>query len=272
MSPVPFCKASGAGNDFIILDNRASLLPQKASIIAKLCDRHQGIGADGVLLLDHVDQHQFYASIYNADGSYAEMCGNGVRCFALFLQSIGFDKSPYLIVVNHTEHLVSIDRAFISVKMPPPKNIQWNIPVELEGHTLNIHFVDTGVPHVVVFLQEPIDDEKACRWGKKLLHHDLFAPQKTNVNFLYSIQDQLHIQTYERGVNGLTLACGTGCAAASIFAVCQLKKRAPISLIVRSKDIITTLWEESEGHELIQQGPATITFTGVFERKKYISN
>lgn len=214
-----FFKMEGAGNDFIVIDNREAKLPLGTVIqlSPKLCNRRFGIGADGILLLEEAQLPEAdYTMIYrNADGSDAGMCGNGSRCLAAFAVQQGFSlkqrfnvhSAIYTAVVDPENEQVTVD--FPDVTLPSILNVKGKDLVQLYP----------GTEHVVWFVEEDqLDEESFLRTsGQSIRMDDLLNPPGTNVNFVCPVNDQkIRLQTYERGVENLTLACGTGAIASAI--------------------------------------------------------
>lgn len=219
MTEIRFYKMEGAGNDFVVIDNRERQfsLERIIELTPKLCDRKFGVGADGLLVLENPQLEDVdYTMIYrNADGSDAGMCGNGSRCLALFAATHGFDsshcfnvhKSIYNADVNIKENAVSV--SFPDVEVPK------NIVVD----KLELIQVYTGTEHVVQFVEEEYlkKEQELVSLGSKIRYSDLLKPSGTNVNFVCNDgKRSLNLQTYEKGVEDLTLACGTGAIAAAI--------------------------------------------------------
>lgn len=221
----------GAGNDFIIIDNRVGLFAKEQIIdlTPELCDRRFGIGADGVMLLQQSDDAELdYSMFYrNADGSDAGMCGNGARCLALFASKLGLGEELRFNVhenIYEAEVEVEPEKYLVSIAFPMQVTIN-EIIRDDESILFQVH---TGTEHVVKEIPEEMleDEDTLVKIGKKLRYHSDFNPPGTNVNFIYgSTEHSLKLQTYERGVEGLTLACGTG-AIASALAWHHMQKKA----------------------------------------------
>ena len=218
MQRISFIKYHGAGNDFILIDNRTlSHSWNDPSFIRRVCHRHHGIGADGVILLDFSSLAHYRMRIFNADASEAAMCGNGIRCLCLLIRRLGDLRPEWTIETPAGILKCSIEGDGISVNLGTPKVLYW--PIEFEESKLFV--VDTGVPHAVLFVDH-LEQVAAAEVGRKIRFHSLFAPQGVNVNFVtVKAPNQLIIRTYERGVEAETMACGTG-AAASAFVSAQL--------------------------------------------------
>src|SRR5262249_13217919 len=174
---------NGAGNDFVLLDNRSGELALSRQQIARLCDRHRGVGADGVLILEPATTGaDFRMRYYNADGGEAEMCGNGARCFARFVtrtagpRGKGSFENP--AGVSGAELLGELVR----LKMSEPKDLQLGLEQTIGGQSLKADYVDSGVPHVVVPV-EKVDQVEVRSLGNKLRFHPRFAPRGANANF-----------------------------------------------------------------------------------------
>ncbi len=252
-----FTKMNGAGNDFILLDNRDEKLVLDASHIALLCDRHRGIGADGVLAVEAARQGaDFRMRYYNADGGEAEMCGNGARCFARFARRMGADKSEISF-----ETLAGIIRASfpdnnVRVTISEPHSVRSPLDLQINERTLNVHFINTGVPHAVVFTDD-LGMMDISKDGEALRSHPVFAPKGTNANFVQVIApDLIKIRTYERGVEGETLACGTGVCAAALLHHLRSGSGSPIFVEVRGGETLQVAFEESA------RGFRDVTLTG----------
>jgi len=242
-----FSKYQAAGNDFILFEES---FPQNQ--IASLCDRKFGIGADGLIFVCPSKRADFKMVYFNADGSEASLCGNGLRSFVHFLIDQKKIQPIYKIECGNQILTVKYDGLKISTIFPKPKVLHWK--VEIENHCLFV--VDSGVPHAVIFLKGEIDVHEE---GKKLRYHKAFAPEGVNVNFVYFIrEDQWSVRTYERGVEGETLSCTTGTVAA-VFVAHQLKMCGPkVKVIPSSKGI----FDIKIGDEMEVVGPSKKVFEG----------
>jgi len=261
-----FTKMNGAGNDFVMLDNRDGSLSLDGAGIATLCDRHRGVGADGVLVVEKaVNGADFRMRYYNADGGEAEMCGNGARCFARFARKvsgheadrISFETPAGVIGAEYHGDLVQL-------AMSEPHSHRAPGPLEVNGRPLEVHFLNTGVPHAVVF----VDDLEAAdirKDGAALRYHPAFAPKGTNANFVQVLgPSSITIRTYERGVEDETLACGTGVCAAAILHHLRSGDAAPVSVKVRGGDTLQVgfVREGDSFRDVTLKGPADFVFDG----------
>src|SRR6266496_6768419 len=230
-----FTKMDGAGNDFILIDNRAGDINLNRSQIARLCDRHRGIGADGILLLENPsDQADFRMRYFNADGGEAEMCGNGARCFARFANKVA--GAPDKISFQTPAGLIrgELHGELVTLQMSEPKDLQLSVELVANGEKEHVHFINSGVPHVVVPVSK-VDDVDVRRRGEAIRRHEMFSPAGANVNFIEKRGAQkILVRTFERGVEDETLACGTGVVASALIFGATEKVDGPISVAVRS--------------------------------------
>lgn len=207
---ISFSKYQGIGNDFILIDDRDLLFPLET--IPQLCHRKLGIGADGLILLQK--ESPFQMRIFNCDGSEAESCGNGLRCFVLFLKELGFSQPSYQIQTGNQILTAKCIGNRVAVDLGFPEELHFDISTT-EGPA---HFAKCGVPHLVQFVSG-IDQIDLTKLGPILRHHPLFSPDGTNVNIAELQEDRsLRVRTFERGVEGETWACGTGAAAVAAIA------------------------------------------------------
>lgn len=221
-----FYKMNGAGNDFIVVDNRDLSLQLDEDTIAALCDRHRGVGADGLLAVEPAEHGADYKfRYYNADGGEAEMCGNGARCFGRFTAHL--EEETKEVVTFETmagtlsAHMVEEN---VRIAMSNPHDLRLNADLAIEGLAGSIHFLNTGVPHVVVFVDD-LEGVDVLKYGTILRYHEAFAPAGTNANFAKVLGPQhIAIRTYERGVEDETLACGTGMTACALVHHCCMAR------------------------------------------------
>ncbi|OYW27349.1 MAG: diaminopimelate epimerase, partial [Chthoniobacter sp. 12-60-6] len=207
-----FTKMNGAGNDFVMLDNRDLSISLTREQIEKLCDRHRGIGADGLLCVEPATADgDFKMRYYNADGGEAEMCGNGARCFGRFVNHLHDNK---LTKISFETQAGIISAEFegdqVRINMSVPHSLKLSQHLSVAGAGLTVHSVNTGVPHAVVMVDD-LEIVPIREWGAALRFHEAFKPKGTNANFVKVIAPgSISIRTYERGVEDETLACGTG--------------------------------------------------------------
>ncbi|MCF8053697.1 MAG: diaminopimelate epimerase [Deltaproteobacteria bacterium] len=258
-----FYKLSGSGNDFIVIDNMDGTLDGNDwSFWAKqLCRRRIAVGADGLIVIVPSSVADFKWLFYNADGSSADMCGNGGRCAALFAhtQGIAGKKMSFETGVGIITAEV-VDAEVVKIKLTPPHSFREDIPITLGGKTILVNFVNTGVPHAVCF-EEALTECDVVGLGRAIRTHETFAPAGTNANFIRVEKGFIHLRTYERGVEDETLACGTGAVASSVVAIRKGLAISPVSVGVRSGEILRVHYEESTS-EIYLEGGAVFVYKG----------
>jgi diaminopimelate epimerase len=272
-------KLSGSGNDFILVDNREGIVPSKraSGLAAKVCAHRMSVGGDGLILIERSRRADFRWRLFNADGSEAEFSGNGARCAARFayLKRIAGRRMRFETLAGLIEaEMVSAKGqsrrggkpAFeeVKVRFPDPKHLRLNVPVTIDGTTREAHFLDTGVPHCVYFVDDPAKID-VVGIGRPTRYHPLFQPAGTNVNFV-SVADPhtIRIRTYERGVEDETLACGTGSIAAALLAGLVAKAESPVTLIPQSGLKLTVHFTSDGGAfaDVYLQGDARAVYEG----------
>lgn len=264
---VNFWKMNGAGNDFVVLDNRDNALSLSKAEIASLCHRQRGIGADGLLVVEPAERGADYRMrYYNADGGEAEMCGNGARCFARFvnfLEGNTLEKTTFETIAGVIEGEFAGDR--VRIQLSNPFDLKLNQLLALDGVSHTVHSVNTGVPHAVVFVDD-LPAVEVKRFGAATRYHTHFAPAGTNANFVKVLSpDHISIRTYERGVEDETLACGTGMVACAIIHHELTGAPSPICVDVAGGDTLQVGFTQtaSGGYEKVTLlGPADFTFAG----------
>lgn len=249
MEQIKFYKMNGCGNDFIIIDNRDRVVDKfdLKNFISNVCRRKISAGADGLILVENSETVDFKWRFFNSDGSTAEMCGNGARCVARFAHlnkiagpEMSFETDAGIVHAQVIENDVKI-------KMTDPSYFKTDYTLELENSSLNISSINTGVPHVVIAVDE-IENVEVVKVGREIRFHDIFAPAGTNVNFV-SVQkdDFLSIRTYERGVEDETLACGTGAVAGAIVMADKTEIESPVKVMTRSGKYLYIYYEKTQG-------------------------
>ena len=179
-----FTKMDGAGNDFILIDNRAGEIHLNRTQIARLCDRHRGIGADGILLLEKPSDHaDFRMRYFNADGGEAEMCGNGARCFARFANQMAGAHGKISFETPAGVISAELGGDLVTLQMTEPTELRLSIPLQICAEKKIVHFVNSGVPHVVVPVAQ-VGDVDVSRDGSAIRHHEMFSRKGANVNFI----------------------------------------------------------------------------------------
>ena len=263
-----FAKMNGAGNDFVMVDNRDQRLHLSPASIARLCDRNRGIGGDGLLAIEPAQNGaDFRMRYYNADGGEAEMCGNGARCFARFAGRLGGRNEEVRFETIAGVITARLLGERVQLKMSEPKDLALGAELTVADTAMTVHFVNTGVPHAVV-LVDNIAKIDVPKLGAAIRWHEHFAPKGTNVNFIQKLNPEtLAIRTYERGVEGETLACGTGVVASALIYHQLTGAASPIRLRVQGGDILEVGLESTpEGFRNVTlTGPADFVFEGQIE-------
>lgn len=252
---IKFYKYQGAGNDFVMLDNRNGNYNNLSQAeIAQLCDRRFGVGADGLIKLEPSDGADFAMRYYNADGGEAEMCGNGTRCIVSLAKSLQIIDGKTSFMAQDGIHHACITEDGVSVQMG---NVQ---EVEIGE---DYFYLNTGVPHYVKFVKN-VTDFDVVKNGRAIRNSERFKEVGTNVNFVQLADNRCIIRTYERGVEDETLACGTGCTASAIAAYLLEKKYQDFSLKALGGTLRIWFKTSDDQHfeEVWMEGPAEKVFEG----------
>lgn len=265
---INFTKAVASGNDFIILDNRKNVLGEKITdfneFAKSTCPRSYSVGADGVLVLEDSGPADFKMRIFNPDGTEVTMCGNGIRCSAMYAYTKKWCGSSMKIETGAGLVEATIKEDYVKVKMTPPKEIKLDQNIGTGKAIMNIHSVNTGVPHVIHFV-ENIDTYSVKEAGSKIRYHNVFKPEGTNVDFVKKIdRSTISVRTYERGVEDETLACGTGVVASAIISHLVNGIDVPVKVITKSEDVLKVYFKKEHNHlsDVYLEGKAQILFEG----------
>lgn len=257
---------NGAGNDFVLVDNRDRKISLTREQVIHLCHRQRGVGADGLMLLVPCTSGRadWAWQFYNSDGSDAEMCGNGARCFARFIQKLTVvrDRVTFETVAGVITATFDGDR--VTVNLTTPKDLRLSEAVTVAGSEMKVNSLNTGVPHAVVFVEDA-DRAMVQSLGSEIRHHAHFAPRGTNVNFVQvKGPNSIRVRTFERGVEGETLACGTGVCASAMISACLHGFSSPVRVQVQGGDTLEVGFRRS-GNEFTDvqlNGPADFAFNG----------
>jgi diaminopimelate epimerase len=260
---------NGAGNDFVVIDNRTRNIRLTPEQIAHVCDRHRGVGADGVILFvpSESGKADWAWDFYNNDGSSAEMCGNGARCFARYVrrmtgsdQSFRFETRAGIISARFKGDTVTVD-------LTSPLDLRLREKISLSCGPVQIHSINTGVPHAVLFVADA-DKAMVQPLGSEIRFHSHFAPRGTNVNFVQVRgPNAIRVRTYERGVEGETLACGTGVTASALISSALHQFKSPVQVQVQSGEMLEVSFDDAGGKfaNVGLTGPAEFVFEGRIE-------
>jgi len=252
-----FYKYQGTGNDFILIDNREGLFEYKKELVAHLCDRHFGIGADGMLLLENVNGFDFRMVYYNSDGSPATMCGNGGRCIMAFANRLGVigETAKFLAADGpHSARILNTDKHVVQVEL----SMKDVTITQKNKHSVTLN---TGTPHFVSFVDDP-DIIDIVSEGRKIRYAPEYAPFGINVNFSKLDGENIYVRTYEKGVEDETLSCGTGVTASAI-AASEFTVGKKFKVTTRGGQLSVAFDKEGNNYTNIRlSGPATIVFIG----------
>ncbi len=300
-----FTKMHGCGNDYVYVNGATEIIPQdkKSEVAIKVSDRHFGIGSDGLIFINPVEDSDidFEMEMYNADGSRSEMCGNGIRCVAKYvydkrltdknrLTIISAGKKKYIDLTIDSNNLVNsvkvdmgapvLSATDVPVAVPDDiltsskeysalsdkyGNLAINVPIDVCGKTWHITCVSMGNPHAVVFLPDDVDlaTFDIEKIGPEFENHKYF-PNRINTEFVKIDDDHnVHMRVWERGT-GETLACGTGCCATAVACILNGHTANDITIHVPGGDIKCS-WDQNSDSPVIMEGPATTVFEGEFE-------
>ncbi|MDP4183701.1 MAG: diaminopimelate epimerase [Bacteroidota bacterium] len=255
---IHFYKYQGAGNDFVLIDNRNHQFDgSNNKLVNQMCDRRFGIGADGLMLLENHDTLDFTMRYFNSDGREASMCGNGGRCIVAFAKRLGLINHSTAFMAVDGEHEASIDeKELVNLRMIDVKQIEIGD---------DYYFLNTGSPHYVRFVDD-INTINVVEEGKKVRYNDRFRAEGTNVNFVEIVGNSIKVFTYERGVEDETLACGTGITASAICAGIKTNQtKASFPVLAKGGNLEVSFEKAGEGFTNIYlKGPATYVFEGEF--------
>lgn len=263
--PLTFTKMSGTGNDFILVDNRTSIVPsdEQPHICERICRRMFSAGADGLILIENSETADFRWQFYNSDGSVAEMCGNGARCAARYAYRHGIagKHMRFETIAGLIEAEICEDE-LVRIRMTDPFDYAGGIQIELDGSEHEVTFLNTGVPHAVVFVEQ---DAPVKKWGRELRYHSRFQPAGTNANFVSLLDSgDIRARTYERGVEDETRACGTGAVASAIIASIKKGITSPVGVITSGGERLVIEFDRAgeKIDNVYLKGPAHIIYQG----------
>jgi len=259
-SGLKFTKAEASGNDFVIFKGKP-LVKNFPLFVKKICDRRFGIGADGILLFEKSKKSDFALKIYNADGSHPKMCGNGARCIALWaVKKLKIKNKKLKLETEAGEISAQVKKNnFVKVEMPSPKNLKTNFKINLGTKKILANFVIVGVPHTVIFVKN-VDRANVDELGRKIRYHRIFKPAGTNVDFVEVVNSKyIKVRTYERGVEGETLACGTGISSSSFIAKKLGLVKDNIRVLTKSGEILKI---SIDGDAIFLEGKTRLVFDG----------
>jgi len=274
MKSIEFWKMSGSGNDFILIDNRDGKVTEKdmKPLVQKACRRRESVGADGVIFVTASDNHAFSWRYFNADGGEVEMCGNGSRCVAryAFLNGIAGSSMTFETLAGPVSAEVS--GRLVKVLMPSPSDIRTDINLPFQPGWEGADFINTGVPHVVIRVQD-LTGHPVIEQGRTIRYHSMFSPAGTNADFIV-VRDTHHIEirTYERGVEDETLACGTGAIASALIANIRGMASSPVSVSTKGGEDLK-IYFDKEGNSFSKvwlEGTTSIVYKGKLSQEALV--
>ena len=248
MRKIAFTKMVATGNDFVVIPADGVSSSDYRALARKICHRKFGVGADGLLVLEKAKKAAMRMRIFNADGSEAEMCGNGARAAAFYAcRNITLSKTHWLKIETKAGIIEAhVEKEDVMIKLTAPKNIKLDLLLKVAGRVLRLNFINTGVPHVVIFTQG-LEKMKIIDLARFIRYHRVFAPFGTNVNFVEVLdKNSLKIRTYERGVEDETLACGTGSVASALVFSLKGAIGNKISLSTQSGENLSVYFKKTK--------------------------
>ena len=262
MKKINFTKMVASGNDFVVVEACQSISTSGYRDLAKkMCDRKFGVGADGLLVIGKSQKADIRMRIFNADGSEAEMCGNGARCAALYT---GKKNMRLETLAGIIEAIVSRD--LVKIKLTDPHSLKLDLPVKVGSRSLWVNFINTGVPHAVIFV-DGLENIDVHSLGRHIRNHKEFSPKGTNVNFIEVLDnDSIAIRTYERGVEAETLACGTGSTASALVFALRAGINKYVFVHTRSGEVLKVYFNRTDNKfsDVWLEGKASIVYEGKY--------
>jgi diaminopimelate epimerase len=279
MKKIFFTKMSGTGNDFIFIDETKNPgLDITIEMVPKLCNRKNGIGADGVITVHNSGKYDFIMNYYNADGSTGSLCANGARCAILYASDSGkLENNNAKFLSNNVQYSGEIlSNGNVKFNLNTPQKIKYNFKVKAANQLITSHYANTGSPHVVINISDPensfnffssLETLSVEPLGREIRNLPEFAPEGTNVNFIKIKDGVIHIRSYERGVESETLSCGTGSVAAAIISYVTDGLRPPIKIITKGNENLFVNFdvENQRVNNISLTGPVKTVFTGEIE-------
>ena len=264
METIEFWKMNGSGNDFILIDNRENVVAEgeMSRLVERICRRRESVGADGLIFITKSSQYDFAWRFFNADGGEVEMCGNGGRCVARFacLKGIAGPKMTFETLAGPVS--AEVMGRIVKVLMPEPSDLRLDIDLPLQTEWNNVDFINTGVPHVVVTVED-LEDHPVFEQGRAIRYDAMFSPNGTNGNFIkVHGPDLIETRTYERGVEDETLACGTGAIASALVASARGIVNSPVKVRTRGGETLQ-IYFRNEGdafREVWLEGGTSIVY------------
>jgi diaminopimelate epimerase len=245
---IEFWKMNGSGNDFILIDNRDRKIPEEdmCALVKGVCRRRESVGADGVIFIIKSERYDFAWRFFNADGGEAEMCGNGSRCAARFASLNGMAGTSMVFETLAGPISAEVTGRIVKVLMPVPSGLRKDIELPLKSGQVKVDFINTGVPHTVVYVKD-LNNHPVFEEGREIRYHSIFSPAGTNANFVKVVNpNYIEVRTYERGVEDETLACGTGSIAAALTSDARGLASSPVTVKTRGGEELKVYFEKND--------------------------
>jgi len=262
MRKLSFIKMVASGNDFVAVDAYKGASASGYRDLAKrMCDRKFGAGADGLLVIDKSRKADIRMRIFNADGSEAEMCGNGARCAALYTGKKNVRLETLAGIIK-----AIVSRDLVKIRLTDPHSLKLDLPVKVGSRALWVNFINTGVPHAVIFV-DGLENIDVHGLGRHIRNHKEFSPKGTNVNFVEVLDDEsIQVRTYERGVEAETLACGTGSTASALVFALRAGMNKCVNVHTRSGEVLKVYFNRTDNKfsDVWLEGNASIVYKGAY--------
>ena len=267
---IEFAKMVAAGNDFVLVDNRGKkaerMIGKFTKFAKRVCERKHSIGADGLLVLEDSKKADIAMRIFNPDGSEVTMCGNGSCCAAYYAANKRITKNKLSIEAKAGILKAQVSKNAAWIEMMKPSDFKSRFSIDVYDETFEVDFVNTGVPHVVYFVDD-LASFDVKRYGKVIRYHKEFAHEGTNANFV-KVDDrhEISIRTYERGVEDETFACGTGAVASAIVASELHSVESPVKVKTQGGEVLTIHFKKKDGayKEVFLEGEVKLVYEGVY--------
>jgi diaminopimelate epimerase len=265
-----FTKMSGAGNDFIVIDNRSGMIRDASDLTRRISTRRLSVGADGVILIETSSRASFRMRYLNSDGSETDFCGNGTRCAArlAFLSGI----APRRMTIETPTAIIpaEVEESCVTISLPPPQGLRPDVPLAIGNTTVHGSWVRVGVPHYVILIRGELWEQDIEPLGRAIRNHPDLRPEGANVNFVViEGPHSIDVRTYERGVENETLACGSGVVASATTCAMFGRAESPVSVRTRSGVILQVSFDRTaDGLENVKlTGDARVVFHGELTRE-----
>jgi len=263
---IDFLKMSGSGNDFILIDNRDQTLAVQdlPEFVRTVCEQKMSVGADGLIIIENSETVAFRWRFFNSDGSEVDMCGNGGRCAAryAYIKGIAGENLSFETPAGIIDAEIKGD--IVKLKLPASHDLQVNLSIPVEERFFEVSYINTGVPHVVHFVNDLYQFD-VVHFGRIIRYHDQYQPEGTNADFVEVIDKQtIRVRTYERGVEDETLACGTGAVASALISSWKGLIESPVNVRVKSGETLKVYFRKTDHgfEDIYLEGKAKVVYEG----------